>query len=355
MNKSQQRVDAVFIKLPAAIMADPDLTPADKLVYASLYSHAWVARGDTEVYPSIKTIATNCALSERKVCDALKKLVRLRLIKRKWRKSKAGDWASCTTEFLVLSEAYTDSDLPKHLQGPLSSVVSADSAGGYAENAVPYAENAHESEYNTKQEKGSDEQKHSSSPPPVKQRAKAWESTSFSFKAETLQRLWCDIAADYPALNPSASLKSLRSLYYGAIAIKKATGFDVFERLSDLEAGFRNWLDNLPANAQNTSRNISWLWNKNDRGNYWMAEFIHRAGLLAPKTPKREFPLSEELQRVKLPEGINRVPDVPEEWLWTHKVLRREFDGSVVIVLSAYDKFMRDYMEDELPEQGGGE
>lgn len=67
-------VDELFVKLPYAVLMDESLTPADKIVYASLRIWARIEEGRFEIFPSIPTIAKNCCLSERQVRKSIHKL-----------------------------------------------------------------------------------------------------------------------------------------------------------------------------------------------------------------------------------------------------------------------------------------
>ena len=63
-----------FLKISYGILADENLTPSEKLVYAFVC-------GFKICYASIRTIATTLGISERQVVRCLKKLVKLGYIR----------------------------------------------------------------------------------------------------------------------------------------------------------------------------------------------------------------------------------------------------------------------------------
>jgi len=145
MSNSIQRVDELFVMLPSAVMADPYLTPSDKLVYAALKSFANVKRGDLSVYPSVPTIATACAMSVSQVKASLARLsgkekkpsgLRRKLVERQARTEPTVTGGtrptSTLTTFLRISSVYKFEDLPAFMRGKPESGRGAgqDLAGG---------------------------------------------------------------------------------------------------------------------------------------------------------------------------------------------------------------------------------
>jgi len=117
-------VDELFVKLPYAVLMDPTLTPADKIVYASLRLWARPEKYKFTLYPSTKSIAKACCLSVRQVRISLGRLADSArpLLKRDGRVH-----LTTVLTILRLSAVYTPSDL----QGRGA----AGSAGGEADFA----------------------------------------------------------------------------------------------------------------------------------------------------------------------------------------------------------------------------
>lgn len=137
MSKAQNKVDVSYAKMYTAILADKLLSPYDKIVYAAVYEHVFDHDAETnDSFPSVATIAENCAISPRQASRSLSALANRKLIVRKKRKNKSGDWTSSRTVFMRLSDVYSQDDLPKHLRGKVE-VDILDDEGGTDQCAVP--------------------------------------------------------------------------------------------------------------------------------------------------------------------------------------------------------------------------
>jgi predicted transcriptional regulator len=107
-----QPVDELFVKLPYVVLADPELTPSEKIVYACLRIWARVERGRFTLKTGNSTIAKACKLGKSTVKTALSKLTAKGLIARIGRSSGKEQMTSRTT-ICKISSVDTPDDLPQ--------------------------------------------------------------------------------------------------------------------------------------------------------------------------------------------------------------------------------------------------